>query len=88
MFLAILCSSSRGQNCILRHLVSSLSVSGRAVHFEVFNVIHILQNKGIVHQVGNKNKFRGIQVQHTKLSTDLPNCSTLDIGVLGFFGIV
>jgi hypothetical protein len=24
---------------------------------EVFNVIHILQNKGIVHQVGNKNKF-------------------------------
>jgi hypothetical protein len=26
-------------------------------HVEVFNVIHILQNKEIVHQVGNKNKF-------------------------------
>jgi hypothetical protein len=26
-------------------------------HVEVSNVIHILQNKGIVHQVGNKNKF-------------------------------
>jgi hypothetical protein len=24
-------------------------------HVEVFNVIHILQNKGIVRQVGNKN---------------------------------
>jgi hypothetical protein len=23
----------------------------------VFNVIHTLQNKGIVHQIGNKNKF-------------------------------
>jgi hypothetical protein len=26
-------------------------------HVEVSNVTHILQNKGIVHQVGNKNKF-------------------------------
>jgi hypothetical protein len=26
-------------------------------HVEVSNVIHILQNKGIVHQVGNKTKF-------------------------------
>jgi hypothetical protein len=33
----------------LQHLVSSLSVSGRAVQY----VIHIFQNKGIVHQVGN-----------------------------------
>jgi hypothetical protein len=32
MFRAILCSFSGGQNCILQHLVSSLSVSGRAVH--------------------------------------------------------
>jgi heterodisulfide reductase subunit C len=46
----------------------SLSVSGRAVHcsqpayycskhVEVSNVIHILQNKAIVHQVVDKNKF-------------------------------
>jgi hypothetical protein len=27
------------------------------VEVEVFNVIHILQNKGIVHQIGNWNKF-------------------------------
>jgi hypothetical protein len=72
MFRAMLCSSSGGQNCILQHLVSSPTVSDRAVHrlradsvrsqpvhctVEVFNVMHILQNKGIVHQVGNKNKF-------------------------------
>jgi hypothetical protein len=31
IFRAIVCSSSGGQNCILQHLVSSLSVSGRAV---------------------------------------------------------
>jgi hypothetical protein len=28
-------------------------------HVEVSNVIHILQNKAIVHQVGSKNKFVG-----------------------------
>jgi protein associated with RNAse G/E len=26
-------------------------------HVEVFHVIHILQNNGIVHKVGNKSKF-------------------------------
>jgi hypothetical protein len=31
MFRAMLCSFSGGQNCILQHLVSSLSVSGRTV---------------------------------------------------------
>jgi hypothetical protein len=33
----------------LQHLVSSLSMSGRAV---LSNIIHILQNKENVHQVG------------------------------------
>jgi hypothetical protein len=32
-------------------------------HVEVFSVIHILQNKEIVHQVGNKNKSQYNQVQ-------------------------
>jgi len=31
MFRALLCSSSGGQNCIIQHLVSSLSVGGRPV---------------------------------------------------------
>ena len=31
MFRALLCSSSGGQNCIIRHLVSSHSVGGRPV---------------------------------------------------------
>jgi hypothetical protein len=29
----------------------------RSKHVEISNVIHILQNKAIVHQVGDKNKF-------------------------------
>jgi len=32
MFLALLCSSSGGQKCIIQHLVSSHSVGGRPVH--------------------------------------------------------
>jgi len=32
MFRALLCSSSGGQNCIIRHLVSSHTVGGRPVH--------------------------------------------------------
>jgi hypothetical protein len=57
MFRAILCSSSGGQNCIS-------TASGKVTlyerpctapvesgHVEVLNVIHILQNKEIVHQV-------------------------------------
>jgi len=31
MFRALLCSSSGGQNCIIRHLTSSHSVGGRPV---------------------------------------------------------
>jgi len=33
MFRAILCSSSGGQIVLLQHLVSSLSVNGRTVHW-------------------------------------------------------
>ena len=32
MFRVLLCSSSGGQNCIIQHLVSSLSAGGRPVH--------------------------------------------------------
>jgi len=32
MFLALLCSSSGGQNCIIQHLVSSHSVGDRPFH--------------------------------------------------------
>jgi hypothetical protein len=67
MFRAIIYSSSGGQNCIFTAsgivtlcerpcsapVESPLSTGA---HVEVFNVIHILQNKGTVHQIGNKNK--------------------------------
>jgi hypothetical protein len=49
MFRATLCSSSGGQNCIF-------TASGIVTDCEVFNVIHILQNKGIVRQADNKNR--------------------------------
>ena len=32
MFLALFCSSSGGQNCIIQHLISSHCVGGRPVH--------------------------------------------------------
>jgi hypothetical protein len=66
MFRAIVCSSSGGPNCISAASGTSLSVSGRAVHWlkaesskhvEASNVIHILQNKANVNQVRDKNKF-------------------------------
>jgi hypothetical protein len=66
IFRAILCSSSGGQNCIFtasgivtlcERPYTALVGSG---HVEVFNVIHILQNKGIVLQVGDKNKFKNV----------------------------
>jgi hypothetical protein len=66
MFRAIICSSSGGENCISQHLVChSLGVAVQCTGWEwtavrsqpVSNVIHILQNKETVHQVGNKNKF-------------------------------
>jgi hypothetical protein len=64
MFRATLCSSSGGQNCIYtasgivtlcERPCSAPVESGLyySKHVEVFNVVHILQNKGIVHQVGN-----------------------------------
>jgi hypothetical protein len=63
MFRAILCSSSGGQNCIStasgivilceRPCSAPVESAVRSQHVEVFNVIHILQNKEIVHQVGN-----------------------------------
>ena len=34
MFLALLCTSSGGQNCVIQHLVSSHTVDGRSVHRE------------------------------------------------------
>jgi hypothetical protein len=48
MFREILCSFSGLKTVFLQHLVSNFSK-----RVEEFNVIHILYNKGIVHQVGN-----------------------------------
>jgi hypothetical protein len=61
MFRAIVCLSSGGSNCILQHLVSSLSV------------IHILQNKAIVHQVGDKNKFTYFVFAYFKIIESIAN---------------
>jgi hypothetical protein len=35
-------------------------------HVEASNVIHILQNKASVHQVGNKNKFNATKLWHIR----------------------
>jgi hypothetical protein len=56
MFQAILCSSSGGQNCIstASGIVTLCERPCSApVESGLFSVIHILQNKGTVQQVGN-----------------------------------
>jgi hypothetical protein len=72
MFRAILCSScsplstgalyGRSQRVTYQMLQNTILTSWRwayycSKHVEVFNVIHILQNKETVHQVDNKTSF-------------------------------
>jgi hypothetical protein len=62
MFRAILFSSSGDQNCIFtasgivtlceRPCSAPVESGLQSKHVEVFNVMHILHNKGIVHQFG------------------------------------
>jgi hypothetical protein len=81
MFRAILCSSSGGQYCIFTAsgIVTlcerPYSAPVESGHVELFNAIHILQNKGILHQLVIKTSlyYDARPEKHETLSVSLHN---------------